>query len=113
MIFAIRQHATRLRFDRVTVTVEATEPTEGGGGGGGGDAAAKVQKVLLEEPTDLQHEAQWTLAPFPDTPKDLDPGTREGIMMHSASSEANAYLEAWVKQLLSSKSICSSIPHIS
>lgn len=90
MVLAIRRHATRVRFDHLSV-----ETTEAGG----------VTKVLLEEPTGLPREAEWTLVPFPNIPKDLDEDIQEGIMMRGACTEAHSYLEDWVKLLLLGKSI--------
>lgn len=95
MTLSICRHATRCRFDRLSVNTAEK-----------GDTV----KVLLEEPMVLPREAQWTLVPFPDTPKDLDANILEGLMVHGACAEAQGYMEVWVKQLLSGKSSLVSIP---
>lgn len=67
-------------------------------------------KVIVEEPKEFPLEALWTLVPFPDTPKDLDPSIREGIMVDGACIEAHTFMEVWVNKLLSGNSSLASIP---
>ena len=88
MFFSIRRHATKIRFNHLSVE------TTGAGG---------ATKVVLTEPTDLPREDEWTLKTFPDMPKDLNEDVLEGVKMYGACAEAHAYLDAWVKKLLSGK----------